>query len=174
LASSGWIAVAGVALGGVLAAGSALLQTFVQGRSERANRKRQQVAERHAELKQIYVRYQLAVDRLENAIREMSETRRSVISPPGGSAAGEAQSDEAFELAQREYDEACEILKLLAPAGTWEVALQQRELYNGFAREGLDGTFDFGTSHEAIGEAAGPVLAAMRRDLGTLDRPDIA
>ena len=133
---------------------------------------RQEVTERHAELKQIYTRYKLAVDRLESAIREFSEARRLAISEHGISAPRDTESEQTFEPAQREYDEACEILKLLAPVKTREVALQQRELYNGFVREALDGKYDFDASYESIVEAAQPVLAAMRLDLGTPDKSD--
>jgi hypothetical protein len=72
---------------------------------------------------------------------------------------------EAFEAAQREYDEVCEILRLGAPSKTVEVALQQRQLFNRFAREALDGSYDHDASYKSIVEAAQPVLAAMRLDL---------
>ena len=72
---------------------------------------------------------------------------------------------EAFEAAQREYDEVCEILKLVAPFRTVEVALQQRQLFNRFAREALDGSYNHDASYKLIVQAAQPVLAAMRQDL---------
>jgi hypothetical protein len=159
-------------VGGGLAAGSALLQTYVQRRSDAANRKGQEAAARHIELKQIYTRYQLAIDRLENEIRELSKACQLAISEDGKDGPSYKQAEKAYEPAQREYDEACEILKLLAPVKTTEVALQQRELFNGFVREALDGKFDFYASRKSIGAAGQPVLAAMRLDLGTPDKSD--
>jgi hypothetical protein len=95
----------------------------------------------------------------------LSRARHLAISAHGISASRDTQSEEAFEPAQREYDEACEILKLWHPVKTTEVALQQRKLFNGFVLEALDGKFDFKASYESIGEAAQPVPAAMRLDL---------
>lgn len=173
MADSGWIAVVGVAVGGGLAAGSALLQTYLQRRSDTANRKRQEVTERRAELKQIYTRYQLAIDGLENAIRELSKARHLAISEHGiDDALRDTQPEEVYEPSQREYDVACEILKLLAPVETIKVADKQRKLFNGFVLEALVGKFNFNASSKTIGEAGQPVLAAMRLDLGTPDESD--
>jgi hypothetical protein len=88
LADSGWIGVMGVAVGRWPRCQERTTSTYVQRRSDTANRKRQEVTERHAEFKQIYTRYQLAADRLENAIRELSEARRLAISEHSISAQG--------------------------------------------------------------------------------------
>jgi hypothetical protein len=184
LADSGWIVVVGTVVGGGLTGAIALLQARSQQRFETKKvkedrgwaehvsgeeRQHKETAERHAALMQIYTRYQLAVDRLENAIRELAKSRHPEISDDRVSAKNSTKSGEdfleAFEAAQREYDEVCEILKLTAPLKTVEVALQQRQLYNRFAREALDGYYNHDASYELIVQAAQPVLAAMRLDL---------
>lgn len=103
----------------------------------------------------------------------MSKARHLAISEHGiDDTLRDTQPEEVFEPAQREYDVACEILKLLAPVETIGVTRQQRELFNGFVREAHVGKFNFKASSESIGEAGQPVLAAMRLDLGTPDKSD--
>jgi hypothetical protein len=128
----------------------------VQERDE--ERKRQDLTERREALRQIYTRYLLAADRLENTIPELMENRHPENLERHAS---------AFETAQREYDEVCEILKLAAPSKTVEVALQQRQLFNRFAREALDGSYDHNASKELMAGPAQRVFAAMRLDLGS-------
>jgi hypothetical protein len=154
-------------VGGVLASGSALLQPFVQRRSDAANRERQEVTDRRTELKAIYTRYQLAADRLEEAIRVLSEARQLELAERDIGPRENTSADETFEPAQREYDEACELLRLLAPAKTRDIALRQRSLYNGLANEAREGKYNFNASRQSVKEVAEPVLAAMRLDLGT-------
>lgn len=169
LPDSAWIAVVGVAVGGVLASGSALLQPYVQRRFDAANRERQEVTDRHADLRVIYTRYSLAVDGLEEAIRVFSKARQLELSERDIDPLDIAPAAETFEPAQREYDEACQILNLVAPVRTIDLARKQRSLYNGLVREALEGKYDFGASNESIKEASEPLLAAMRLDLGTSD-----
>jgi len=118
---------------------------------------------------QIYTRYQLAADRLENRIRELAEARHPAILEAGTTDTrrmGEEEKYlEGFEAAQREYDEVCELLKLVAPLKTVDIALQQRPLFNRFAREALDGSYNHDASYELIAHAARSVLTAMRVDL---------
>jgi hypothetical protein len=169
LADSGWITVVGVAAGGGPAGAVALFQTGLQRRSASEDREHRQITERRAALLEVYTRYQLAADRLENAIRDLAGARRLAKSERGMGARRNLQSGdsflEAFEAAQREYDEVCEVLKLVAPSKTKDVALQQRRLFNGFAPQGLDGSYDHEASRGLIAEAAQPVLEAMRHDL---------
>jgi hypothetical protein len=137
-------------------------------------RERQDLAERREALRKVYIRYLLAVDLLENRIRELGDARRSTISERGMNATGTTQSGDAFlerfEAAQREYDEVCEILKLAAPSKTVQVVRQQRELFNGFAPEAIHGHYDHDASKkESIAEVAEPVFAVMRLDLGIPD-----
>jgi hypothetical protein len=174
LADSGWIAVAGAAVGGTLTGALALFQARSQRRFDRSKaaedrrwnehvaateRDHAEMTRRRDELVQIYTRYQLAADRLENAIRELAEARRS-----------DAPTllnirTEAFEEAQAEYDKVCELVKLVAPPETMKSALQQRKLFNRFAVDALNDSYDHEGSYSAIVEAAEPVLMAMRADL---------
>jgi hypothetical protein len=184
LADSGWIVVVAAAVGGSLTGAIALIQAQRQQKrdAEKADRdhkwaeeqsdkehERQDLAERRASVLQVYTRYQLAADRLENAIRELANSRRAAASARDTSTTKKTHSGdsflEAFEAAQREYDEVCEILKLVAPSKTTEVILQQRRMFNRFAPEALAGSYDHDAKIEAIGEAGRPVLAAMRLDL---------
>ena len=175
MVDSAWIAVVGVAVGGVLASGSALIQPFVQRRFDTANRERQEVKDRHADLRVIYTRYQLAIDALEEAIRVFSIARQLELSEkPDINPLDITPAAETFEPSQREYDVACEILKLLAPKKTIDLALAQRSLFNRFVLQALQGENPFAgvtrsMAKAAIAKAAEPVLAAMRTDLGTSD-----
>ena len=172
LADSGWIAVAGVVVGGSLTGAIALLQARSQHRfdtvksqedrkwAEHVDTKERdhvEMTRRRDELVQTYTRYQLAADRLENAVRELAEARRS-------GAPGDTKT-ETVEVAQNEYDKVCELIKLLAPLQTMAAALEQRKLFNRFVLAALDDTYDHEANYEAIVEAAQPVLAAMRSDL---------
>jgi len=91
VADSGWLVVAGAVVGGALTGTIALFQARSQHRldvfklqeerkwNERVVAKERDHAEmtkRSEKLLQIYTRYQLAADRLENAIRELAEARR--------------------------------------------------------------------------------------------------
>ena len=173
LADSGWIAVAGVVVGGGLAGTIGLLQARAQNRFDivkaREDRDYKEVTDQRAALMQVYIRYQLAADRLENAIRELAPTRLPATSLGGMGTSKSMQSGngflEAFEAAQQEYDEVCQILQLAAPSRTVKVALEQRQLFNQFAREALDGSYDHDASMKLMGRRAQPVLTAMRQDL---------
>lgn len=46
-----------------------------------------------------------------------------------------------------------------------EVALEQRMLWNRFAREALNDSYDHNANYESIAEASQPVLSSMREDL---------
>jgi hypothetical protein len=168
LVDSGWIAVVGVAVGGSLTAAVTLLQARYNAKSAKEDREYKEITERRADLLKIYTRYQLAADRLENAIRDLAEVRHAISEGDikAANRVGSADSFlEAFEAAQREYDEVCEILKLVAPRKITEVALEQRKLWNRFAREALDDSYDHNVNYESIVEASQPVLSAMREDL---------
>lgn len=175
LADSGWIAVVGVVVGGSLAGTIGLLQTRFQNRFDalkaKEDREHKEISDQRAALMQIYIRYQLAADRLENAIRDLAPALAPATAEDGVGAAKNIRSAddflEGFEAAQREYDEVCEILKLAAPSRTVEVALRQRQLFNRFAREALDGSYDHSTKLGSIDQVAQPVLAAMRQDLSS-------
>lgn len=180
LADSGWIAVAGAVVGGSLAGIIALLQVRWQHKfdttksreerqwTERATTKERdhvEMVRRRDELLEIYTRYQLAADRVENAVRELTDARRAAHSD-------DAHIDEAYELkrdsyetAQNEYDKVCEVVKLIAPLRTIETILRQRQLFNRFALQAFDGSYDHTASFPAIVEVADPVLRAMRSDL---------
>ncbi len=168
MVDSGWIAVVGVAVGGSLTAAVTLLQARYNAKSAKEDREYKEITERRADLLKIYTRYQLAADRLENAIRDLAEVRHAISEGDikAANRVGSADSFlEAFEAAQREYDEVCEILKLVAPRKITEVALEQRKLWNRFAREALDDSYDHNVNYESIVEASQPVLSAMREDL---------
>ncbi len=159
LVDSGWIAVVGVAVGGSLTAAVTLLQARYNVKSAKEDREYKEITERRADLLKIYTRYQLAADRLENAIRDLAEVRHAISEGDikAANRVGSADSFlEAFEAAQREYDEVCEILKLVAPRKITEVALEQRKLWNRFAREALDDSYDHNANYELIAEAGGP------------------
>ena len=183
MADSGLIAIAGAVVGGGLTGVIALLQARGQHRfdtfktqeerkwNERVTAKEREnieLTKRRDELVQIYTRYQLAADRLENAVRELAEAGCT-------SAVDEAPKEhlhdahvnhmEAFEAAQDEYDEVCELIKLVAPSKTVKAALQQRQLFNHFVIEALNDSYDHQANYNAIVEAATPVLSAMRSDL---------
>ena len=96
---------------------------------------------------QIYLQYQLAADRLENAIRDLA-----------GARAQHGPASKAFEAAQAEYDKVCELAKLVAPVTTVQAAMRQRRLFNRLAVEALDGTYDHDVNYPAIAEMAAPVL----------------
>jgi hypothetical protein len=70
-----------------------------------------------------------------------------------------------YQLAQNEYDEACQLLQLLAPFKTGQAALQQRQLFSRLVIQALNGTHGHEANFPAIVEAAEPVLKAMRSDL---------
>lgn len=76
MADSGWIAVVGVVVGGSLAGTIGLLQTRFQNRFDalkaKEDREHKEISDQRAALMQIYIRYQLAADRLENAIRDLA------------------------------------------------------------------------------------------------------
>jgi hypothetical protein len=178
LADSGWIAVAGAAVGGSLTGAIALFQTRSQRRfdtlkiredrkwSEQVTAKEQdhvEMTRRRDELVQIYTRYQLAADRLENAVRELAEARRSGTFDEAADLHDTKM--EAFEAAQTEYDKVCELVKLVAPSETMKVTHQQRQLFNRFVIDALSDTYDHEANYNAIVEAADPVLSAMRSDL---------
>jgi hypothetical protein len=202
LADSGWIAVAGVVVGGSLTGAIALFQARSQQRfdtfkiqqdrkwNEQVTAKEREhieMTKRREELVQIYTRYQLPADRLENAIRELAEARRSGTFDEAAERTGAALAEdksleaerfwkerirklrdtkiEAFEAAQDEYDEVCELIKLVVPLKTAKAALQQRQLFNRFVIEALNDTYDHEANYKTIVEAADPVLSAMRSDL---------
>jgi len=202
LADSGWVAVAGVLVGGSLTGTIALYQARSQQRfdtlkihedrrwSEQVTAKEREhieITKRREELVQIYTRYQLAADRLENAIRELAEARRSGTLDEATGRNGLVLAEdksleeerlwkerirelrdaklEAFEAAQADYDEVCELIRLVAPLKTAKAALQQRQLFNRFVIEALNDTYDHEANYKAIVEAADPVLSAMRSDL---------
>jgi len=151
-----WIAVVGAIVGGGLTGVVTLLQarmqrTFDLSKSA-AERHHVDRAKRREELVEVYTRYQLAADRLENAIRELTGCGAS-----------------HFEAAQAEYDVACQLLNLLAPRATADAAMRQRRLFNRLALQGLEGTYNHQASIGLITEAATPVLDAMRSDLGSRD-----
>jgi hypothetical protein len=164
LADSGWIVVAGAVVGGSLTGTVAFLQArwqhkFDAAKSQEDRRWTEQVTARerdHAEmtrrrdeLLEIYTRYQLAADRLENAVRELADVRPSAYPDAATAQAGEpvpGGSDpqvnhlreerlaelyeikrDAYETAQNEYDKACQIVNLIAPLQTVEVILRQRQ-----------------------------------------------
>jgi hypothetical protein len=146
-----------------------------------------EMTKRREELVQIYTRYQLAADRLENAIRELAEARRSGTLDEATGRNGLVLAEdkslederlwkerirelrdaklEAFEAAQADYDEVCELIRLVAPLKTAKAALQQRQLFHRFVIEALNDTYDHEANYKAIVEAADPVLSAMRSDL---------
>ena len=152
-----------------------------------SERDRVEMTRRRDELLEIYIRYQLAADRIENAVRELADVSRPVRPDAATAQAGEPAAGgsdpqvnhlrkerlaelyeikrDAYEIAQNEYDKACEIVKLIAPLQTVEVILRQRQLFNRFVREAFDGRYDHPMSYPAIVEAADPVLGAMRSDL---------
>ncbi len=202
MADSGWIAVAGVLIGGGLTGTIALLQARSQHRFDTfkiqedriwnehvaaKERDHLEMTKRHDELVQIYTRYQLAADRLENAVRALAEARGAGILPETAESTGGVVADderlaaedlrlehirerregqtEAYEAAQGEYDKVCEIIKLAAPYKTVTAALQQRRLFNRFVLEGFNDTYDHDANYAAIVDAAEPVLLAMRLDL---------
>jgi hypothetical protein len=175
LADSGWIAVVGVVVGGSLAGTIGLLQARSQNQfetvKEKKDREYKEITEQRAALMQIYTRYQLAADRLENAIRELAPTRLPATPERGMSASKNMPSGndflEAYEAAQQEYDEVCQVLQLAAPLRTVEVALQQRQMFNQFVREALDGSYNHDASFKLIVQRAQPVLTAMRQDLSS-------
>jgi hypothetical protein len=192
MSDSGWLAVAGAIAGGSVAGTIALLQARYQhrfdlqkGTDDRHWQEERLAGERaHADARQrrdrlmeAYTRYQLAADRLEDAARELGDAvsqqpeepvEAGHASPPGE---GERAALARHAAAQAEYDEACEALKLLAPAATVDVALAQRRLLNRLVREALAGVYDHEARLPEIVAAAEPVLRAMRTDLGTLDDP---
>ena len=153
MVDNGWLVVAGAAVGAISTGAVTLVQASWQDRGNSEQRQREDARRRRAELTQIYTRYQLAADRLENRIRELR---------------GPDVGGDAFESAQNEYDEACQLVGLLAPSATVDVVLHQRRLFNEFARQALDGQYDHDRNRGRIGDAARPVLNAMRRDLGTV------
>jgi hypothetical protein len=146
-----------------------------------------EMTKRREELVQIYTRYQLAADRLENAIRELAEARRSGTLDEATGRSGLVLAEdkslederlwkerirelrdaklEAFEAAQADDDEVCELIRLVAPLKTAKAALQQRQLFHRFVIEALNDTYDHEANYKAIVEAADPVLSAMRSDL---------
>ncbi|HEX9356278.1 MAG TPA: hypothetical protein VF933_20975 [Streptosporangiaceae bacterium] len=175
MADSGWIAVVGVIVGGSLAGTIGLLQARSQNRFDtmkaKEDRGYKEITEQRAALMQVFTRYQLAADRLENAIRELAPTRLPATPERGMGASKNMPSGndslEAYEAAQQEYDEVCQILQLAAPLRTVEVALQQRQMFNQFAREALDGSYNHDASFKLIVQRAQPVLTAMRQDLSS-------
>src|SRR6266550_2922780 len=100
MVDNGWLVVAGAAVGAISTGAVTLVQASWQDRGNSEQQQREDARRRRAELTQIFTRYQLAADRLENRIREL---RRPDV---GG---------DAFESAQNEYDEACQLVGLLAP-----------------------------------------------------------
>ena len=179
MANSGWIALAGAVAGGTVAGSIALLQARYQHRHElqKAERDHRWQDERltsertHADaqrardrLMDVYTRYQLAADRLEDAARGLGDAVRSAPATAGHEAALDRHA-----TAQSVYDEAFEVLNLVAPAATVALALAQRRLLNRLVREALAGTYDDEANRPAIAAAAEPLLRAMRIDLGTRD-----
>jgi len=152
MVDSGWLVVAGAAVGAVSTGAVALVQARWQERGTSEQRRREDAVRRRGELTQLYTRYQLAADCLENTIRELR---------------GPDVSRDAFETAQNEYDEACQVVGLLAPSATVDAVLAQRRVFNELAQQALSGQYDHDRSRAPIGYAARPVLEAMRRDLGT-------
>ncbi|MGW1914531.1 hypothetical protein ACWCQS_28320 [Streptomyces sp. NPDC002076] len=136
--------------------------------TERATAKERdhiEMARRRDELLEIYTSYQLAADRVENAVRELADARRAAHSNgPRFDEAYEIKQD-SYETAQNEYDKVCEVVKLIAPLHTIEAILHQRQLFNRFALQAFDGSYDHTASFPAITEVAEPVLKAMRLDL---------
>jgi hypothetical protein len=203
LVDNGWIVVAGAIVGGGLTGTLALLQVRSQHRfdtfkanadhdwsEELAAKERDHAirTRRRDELLQIYTRYQLAADRLENAIRQLAEVGVPAASDEVGGSTLKVPADkdqepesvrkehsrrlrniklEGYEAAQDEYDRVCELIKLVAPTNTMETAIRQRQLFNSFVVEALDGRYNHKANYEAIIEAADPVLRAMRLDLGS-------
>jgi hypothetical protein len=152
MVDNGWFAVAGAAVGAISTGAVTLTQARWQGRETSEQRRRDDALRRRRELTQLYTRYQLAADRLENTIRELR---------------GPDVGLDAFEAAQNEYDEACQVVGLLAPSATVDAVLYQRRLFNELAEQALAGQYDHDRSRGRIGDAARPVIDAMRRDLGT-------
>jgi hypothetical protein len=149
---SGWFAVLGAVVGAGTTGTVTLLQARWQRRDTAEQVHRDDVQRRRGELTQLFTRYQLAADRVENAIRALR-------GPDGGS--------QDFEAAQNEYDEACQVVGLLAPPHTADVVLRQRRLFNELAEQAMTGRYDHDRSRHRIADAAQPVLDAMRTDLGT-------
>jgi hypothetical protein len=183
LVDSGWIAVAGAVVGGSLTGVIALLQVRWQHKFDTARRREdrqwsessataeRQHAEmvlRRTELLELYTRYQLTVDRVENAVRELSDVRRAVQSDGNHLGDDYELKRDAYETAQNEYDKACEMVKLVAPLRTIQVIIQQRQMFNRFTLQAFDGSYDHAASFPAIAEAADLVLKAMRSDLRSL------
>jgi hypothetical protein len=142
VADGGWLAVAGVAVGGLLTGSVALFQNRSQQRFERQRaldergwaeattareRSHAERIRRRQELLDVYTRYQVAADRFENAVRALA-------------ASSEPSAREGFELAQDEYDRATERIRLLAPAATAELAMNQRDAFNGLAAAAIHRT----------------------------------
>lgn len=169
MAGDGWVAVAGVAVGGLLTGLVAWLQSSSHQRFElqRASDERRWVTDRargeweqaeqvrrRQELLEVYTGYQLAADRYENAVRDVAALPR----PAGGA---------AFEAAQGEYDRATELIRLLAPSATAALVLEQRRLFTDLAAAALRGRYQETAARPAIVAASAPLLAAMRLDLST-------
>lgn len=156
MASDAWIAVLAALGGGALTGVLTLSQARLQHRYELTKVRdadiRTLTAERRIQLRDVYARYRLAADRLENAIRK-------AVGPV----------DQPYELAQNEYDAVCQELELLAPLRTVELALSQRTLFNSLSRAALTGNYHHDQVIDGIRAAAAPVLEAMRTDLGSVD-----
>jgi len=87
-----------------LTAAVTLLQARYNAKSAKEDREYKEITERRADLLRIYTRYQLAADRLENAIRDLAEVRHAISEGDikAANRVGSADSFlEAFEAAQR-------------------------------------------------------------------------
>ena len=100
MADSGWIAVVGVLVGGGLAGTVGLLQARLQYRFDtvkaKEDREYKETTEQRAALMQVYTWYQLAADRLENAIRELTPTRLAATPERGMGASENVQPGKDF------------------------------------------------------------------------------
>jgi hypothetical protein len=151
MVDSGWFAVLGAVVGAGTTGGVTLLQARWQRHDTVEQLRRDDAQRRRAELTQLFTRYQLAADRLENSIRELR---------------GRDVGMQDFEAAQNEYDEACQVVGLLAPPRTADEVLRQRRLFNELAEQAMASQYDHDRSRHRIADAAQPVLDAMRTDLG--------
>src|SRR5262245_58063292 len=112
------------------------------------------MVKRHEELRQVSARYQLAADRLENAVRDLAEARRSVTADevtertgatfPAATSIRDARDAlmKSYQAAQNEYDEVCQLVSLVAPLKTNDAAIQPRQLFNRLTVEALNGAYD--------------------------------
>lgn len=171
MADGGWLAVVGVVVGGLLTGSVALLQNRSRQRFEmqkalddrrwsegttHSERGHAEQLKRRQELLDVYTRYQLAADRFESAVRAIASS-------------DEPSTLQQFEAAQDEYDHATELIRLLAPSGTVELALGQRRVFNRLAAGAIQHTYDDDEARNVIAKVTEPLLTRMRRDLNTAE-----